>query len=209
MIGMKMDDIGTLFKNITDYQDDCLEEITVSGRGYLADRACLEKEPSAIIGLAFGADTDERSMNQTLCQTIEDIREQYGRCIPAYVQNRVAVCLERVEAKDYCSVDKDYEDNHWLKSIGTRLDSMSILMMAKDRLFSDKLLFGDLLCVAHPSHMQRGLMCAKSLGMNVYPFFPKEPGWPSSDSEPWVHSPLLWAPRELMTRMLYKYKRYI
>jgi hypothetical protein len=82
----------------------------------------------------------------------------------------------------------------------SKRDTRGILSSSKEIVDNLGLPYNSALFVAHPCHIQRVLDNAGRLSGE--PFIRASVEWAGGDVQPWVRSPFLWIPREIITRML-------
>lgn len=182
-----------------DYNSSTLEYITIHNKRYKTEPPV--EIPDVIFALSFGLNHHQSSVNQRLAESIMDIRTYFDAKIPAIIQDRITPCLETLNASDYYSIGKD-------SSYDWRLDSRDILTQTKEKAEELGLTIDKVLYVAHPSHVQRVMDAGLKLGLSGSPFVLDDVQWSKNDSEIWVSSSLWWIPREILARIIYKFKDY-
>lgn len=189
-----------VWQNLLSYSDEELEEVLVDGEMYLGDP---DYDPEAVIGQAFGADMGEDSYNQVLAETVSDAQDFYDEGLEVFVQEEIAECLDEDLREDSFvagEVYEDGEDSHMVSKYSTKeMFELHHDNVQREGLDPEKVLY-----VSHPGHMERVKGIGDNIGFDGRPFIKSEVEWPSEDSQPWVRSPLHWAPRELAARSFRK-----
>lgn len=185
-----------LFKNLQNYHDKNLKLVNVNGRGY---RTYPDFNPNVIIGMAFGANYDEKSYKNKLAKAIVDSREFFGKELAVIVQKEIGECLRRIGEKKFYFVGENYEEGE--KSLlFSKIDTNLILGYCKDIMKKERLQ-NKAVYVAHPAHVYRVMKTGENKGIEGFPFIPEKTNW-LNDSQIWVRSPLFWIPREILTRII-------
>ncbi|MDP2628625.1 MAG: hypothetical protein Q8P15_01875 [Nanoarchaeota archaeon] len=184
------------FRNLTSYREKKLNVVDVNERTYFTDSSF---NPNLIIGMAFGANYDEKSHNYKLAKAVIDSREYFGKEIPVLVQSEIGECLMRSGEKNFYFVGENYAEGE-SSLIKSKIDTEGIFKHCK-KIIKSKGLGNKILYVAHPAHMQRVLDTAKKQGLEGIPFVSEKVEW-LDDAQPWVTSPYLWVPREIVARVL-------
>ncbi|MFH1506396.1 MAG: hypothetical protein ABIE94_05420 [archaeon] len=187
--------VSSIFSNLTDYHDPDLSQIVVDGTSYMT---LAEYEPSVIVGLSFGADYGEGSVNASLAQSVLDAQEYFGQDLQAIVQSEIGTCMSRLGEDDYVHVGENYAEGEGA-AMRSKESTGTILEYSREHMESLNLDTGSILYVAHPAHMQRVIALGRSLGLEGQPFL-GDIGWSEDDPQLWVRNGALWLPREVVVR---------
>jgi hypothetical protein len=172
--------------NLLEYDTSNLEAVADD---YWTDAS--PEEVDAVLAPRFGA--SEEGYNSVLAEGIEAAAEYFDD-VDLYAQGEVYEILDGagVEAKKLGGgssgkIASEYTTEDILEEAQTQVE-------------------GEVAYVAHPAHAERVAAIGSDMGMGEKLFVPDEVKWPSDDPEPWVRSPVLWAPREVAARTYYRVK---
>jgi len=186
--------------NLFGYSRKDLDEVIIGRESYLTKKGF---SPEFFLGQAFGADTNERSYNHFLAQAILNARTYFGEDIPAIVQAEIGSCLGNlgVSGAFFHQIGEVYQSGKRSLVI-SKMSTKEVLTESKYVLNNLGLSYHSALFVAHPYHMERVLHIAESIGILGEPFVRKGVEWPKEDLQPWVRSPFVFVPREIIARII-------
>jgi hypothetical protein len=191
--GFKLTKIVT---NLTDYEG--LDDIDIGGKVY---RIRDGPAPSAILSLAFGGNMGENSYNAQLAKNACSARRYFGD-IPIISQAEIGMNVQ--DSGSYSvgqeSLYKEGEGSLVLSKTTTG-EIMKQMIAKAEEIGCD---LQNVSYISHPAHAQRIEWVGEKLGIVGDPFLDKEIKWPIEESQPWVRTPHLWVPREILARIQHK-----
>lgn len=153
--------------------------------------------PDIIVGLSFGAHTDEGSPNYHLAEAV-DIAMTVFPETPALVQPEIGrIETDRGRLESYEQVYTVAEPIQGKNNIKPDVDTWDAIEKSLEIAEEEDVDAYEALYVAHPAHVSRVMKTGSYLGLDGEPFISENRQWSSEDSQWWVRGPMRWAAKEL------------
>jgi hypothetical protein len=183
-----------LFKNLTNYYGEGIQEISINNNNYKTNK---EITSSVIVAQSFGASEDKESYNFILAESIRDARKFFKKDLFAVVQKEIGKNLESIGETNYAIACENVEE-------GIYVNTREILKDSRKIIWDNGLNYKSVLYACHPAHTYRVMEIGRRLGLAGEPFIKKEITWPEQDSQYRVRSKINWIPREVLARAHHK-----